>query len=130
MLKSSAPAEVKQEDPLEYYAKQTAQIEVSLFRNSIIPLYLNTTTFCRVLCTQKSIFMAIALYQIVREDRSMEQIVYPVHLICEYLTEESKVRVFNTTELDEQGSKVTNFFKQTSFLHNEMKWQKKLRSMC
>lgn len=28
MLKSSAPAEVKQEDPLEYYAKQTAQIEV------------------------------------------------------------------------------------------------------
>ncbi|MCI4380792.1 hypothetical protein PGIGA_G00244100 [Pangasianodon gigas] len=93
MLKSSAPAEVKQEDPLEYYAKHTAQIEI------------------------------------VREDRSMEQIVYPVHPICEYLTEESKFRVFNTTELDEQGSKVTNFFEQSSFLHNEMEWQKKLRSM-
>uniref|UniRef100_A0A669DV13 Inositol 1,4,5-trisphosphate receptor n=1 Tax=Oreochromis niloticus TaxID=8128 RepID=A0A669DV13_ORENI len=67
--------------------------------------------------------------KIVREDRSMEQIVFPVHPICEFLTEESKVRVFNTTELDEQGSKVTHFFEQTSFLHGEMEWQKKLRSM-
>lgn len=66
--------------------------------------------------------------QIVREDRSMEQIVFPVHPICEFLTEESKVRVFTTTEQDEQGSKVTHFFDQTSFLHNEMEWQKKLRS--
>lgn len=32
MLKSSAPAEVKQEDPLEYYAKQTSQIEVSFLK--------------------------------------------------------------------------------------------------
>ncbi|XP_038164932.1 inositol 1,4,5-trisphosphate receptor type 3-like [Cyprinodon tularosa] len=59
----------------------------------------------------------------------MEQIVFPVHPICEFLTEESKVRVFNTTEQDEQGSKVTHFFEQTSFLHGEMEWQKKLRSM-
>ncbi|XP_037540503.1 inositol 1,4,5-trisphosphate receptor type 3 [Nematolebias whitei] len=66
---------------------------------------------------------------IVREDRSMEQIVFPVHPICEFLTEESKFRVFNTTEQDEQGSKVTHFFDQTSFLHGEMEWQKKLRSM-
>lgn len=66
--------------------------------------------------------------QIVREDHSMEQIVFPIHPICEYLTEESKVRVFNSTEQDEQGSKVTQFFEQTSFLHNEMEWQKKLRS--
>ncbi|XP_031422658.1 inositol 1,4,5-trisphosphate receptor type 3 isoform X2 [Clupea harengus] len=67
--------------------------------------------------------------EIVREDHSMEQIVFPIHPICEYLTEESKVRVFNSTEQDEQGSKVTQFFEQTSFLHNEMEWQKKLRSM-
>uniref|UniRef100_A0A8C1LRK3 Inositol 1,4,5-trisphosphate receptor n=1 Tax=Cyprinus carpio TaxID=7962 RepID=A0A8C1LRK3_CYPCA len=66
---------------------------------------------------------------IVREDRSMEQIVFPVHPICEFLMEESKFRVFTTTEQDEQGSKVTHFFEQTSFLHNEMEWQKKLRSM-
>ncbi|XP_061758763.1 inositol 1,4,5-trisphosphate receptor type 3 [Nerophis ophidion] len=67
--------------------------------------------------------------EIVRDDRSMEQIVFPVHPICEFLTEESKCRVFNTTEQDEQGSKVTQFFEQTSFLHGEMEWQKKLRSM-
>uniref|UniRef100_A0A671YQ11 Inositol 1,4,5-trisphosphate receptor n=1 Tax=Sparus aurata TaxID=8175 RepID=A0A671YQ11_SPAAU len=67
--------------------------------------------------------------EIVRDDRSMEQIVFPVHPICEFLTEESKIRVFNTTEQDEQGSKVTHFFEQTSFLHGEMEWQKKLRSM-
>ncbi|XP_061662470.1 inositol 1,4,5-trisphosphate receptor type 3 isoform X14 [Syngnathoides biaculeatus] len=67
--------------------------------------------------------------EIVREDRSLEQIVFPVHPICEFLTEESKLRVFNTTEQDEQGSKVTHFFEQTSFLHGEMEWQKKLRSM-
>ncbi|XP_035999107.1 inositol 1,4,5-trisphosphate receptor type 3 isoform X2 [Fundulus heteroclitus] len=93
MLKSTAPAEVVDQDPLEYYDQLTAQIEI------------------------------------VREDRSMEQIVFPVHPICEFLTEESKVRVFNTTEQDEQGSKVTHFFEQTSFLHGEMEWQKKLRSM-
>nr|XP_057941160.1 inositol 1,4,5-trisphosphate receptor type 3 [Doryrhamphus excisus] len=67
--------------------------------------------------------------EIVRDDRSMEQIVFPVHPICEFLTEESKFRVFNTTEQDEQGSKVTHFFEQSSFLHGEMEWQKKLRSM-
>ncbi|XP_072569106.1 inositol 1,4,5-trisphosphate-gated calcium channel ITPR3 [Paramormyrops kingsleyae] len=67
--------------------------------------------------------------EIVRDDRSMEQIIFPVHPICQFLTEESKVRIFNTTEQDEQGSKVTDFFQQTTFLHNEMKWQKKLRSM-
>uniref|UniRef100_A0A3B4D8X1 Inositol 1,4,5-trisphosphate receptor n=1 Tax=Pygocentrus nattereri TaxID=42514 RepID=A0A3B4D8X1_PYGNA len=91
MLKSSVPAEIQEEDPLDFYDHHTAQIEI------------------------------------VRDDRSMEQIIFPVHPICEFLTEESKFRVFNTTEQDEQGSKVTHFFEQTSFLHNEMEWQKKLR---
>uniref|UniRef100_A0A8C2JXI5 Inositol 1,4,5-trisphosphate receptor n=1 Tax=Cyprinus carpio TaxID=7962 RepID=A0A8C2JXI5_CYPCA len=93
MLNLNKQQEEQQEDPLEYYDRQTAQIEI------------------------------------VREDRSMEQIVFPVHPICEFLMEESKFRVFTTTEQDEQGSKVTHFFDQTSFLHNEMEWQKKLRSM-
>ncbi|KAG8588891.1 hypothetical protein GDO81_006140 [Engystomops pustulosus] len=66
---------------------------------------------------------------IVRSDRSMEQIVFPVPNICKFLTEETKHRVFTTTEQDEQGSKVSDFFDQSSFLHNEMEWQKKLRSM-
>lgn len=66
--------------------------------------------------------------QIVRHDRTMEQIVFPVPNICEYLTEESMVRVFTTTERDDQGSKVNDFFQQFDNLYNEMRWQKKIRS--
>uniref|UniRef100_A0A8C4VMW8 Inositol 1,4,5-trisphosphate receptor n=1 Tax=Gopherus evgoodei TaxID=1825980 RepID=A0A8C4VMW8_9SAUR len=69
-----------------------------------------------------------AQIEIVRHDRTMEQIVFPVPNICEFLTRESKSRVFNTTERDEQGSKVNDFFQQTEDLYNEMKWQKKIRS--
>lgn len=58
----------------------------------------------------------------------MEQIVFPVPNICEYLTEESKMRVFTTTERDDQGSKVNDFFQQFDNLYNEMRWQKKIRS--
>lgn len=58
----------------------------------------------------------------------MEQIVFPVPNICEYLTEESKVRVFTSTERDDQGSKVNDFFQQFDNLYNEMRWQKKIRS--
>uniref|UniRef100_A0A4W6EAE0 Inositol 1,4,5-trisphosphate receptor n=1 Tax=Lates calcarifer TaxID=8187 RepID=A0A4W6EAE0_LATCA len=68
-----------------------------------------------------------AQIEIVRHDRSMEQIVFPVPNICEYLTEESKVRVFTTTERDDQGSKVNDFFQQFDNLYNEMRWQKKIR---
>ncbi|XP_064425349.1 inositol 1,4,5-trisphosphate receptor type 3 [Latimeria chalumnae] len=93
MLKSTTPIQEEEEDPLVYYERHTAQIEI------------------------------------VRQDRTMEQIVFPVPSICEYLTKDSKHRVFTTTEQDEQGSKVSDFFEQSSFLHNEMVWQKKLRNM-
>uniref|UniRef100_A0A452DXP2 Inositol 1,4,5-trisphosphate receptor n=1 Tax=Capra hircus TaxID=9925 RepID=A0A452DXP2_CAPHI len=93
MLKSSAPVQEQEEDPLAYYENHTSQIEI------------------------------------VRQDRSMEQIVFPVPGICQFLTEETKHRLFTTTEQDEQGSKVSDFFDQSSFLHNEMEWQRKLRSM-
>ncbi|KAG8142582.1 hypothetical protein E2320_005792 [Naja naja] len=69
-----------------------------------------------------------AQIEIVRHDRTMEQIVFPVPNVCEFLTHESKCRVFNTTERDEQGSKVNDFFQQTEDLYNEMKWQRKIRS--
>ncbi|KAF7246678.1 Inositol 1,4,5-trisphosphate receptor type 2, partial [Varanus komodoensis] len=69
-----------------------------------------------------------AQIEIVRRDRTMEQIVFPVPNICEFLTHESKYRVFNTTERDEQGSKVNDFFQQAEDLYNEMKWQKKIRN--
>ncbi|XP_039563997.1 inositol 1,4,5-trisphosphate receptor type 2 isoform X2 [Passer montanus] len=69
-----------------------------------------------------------AQIEIVRHDRTMEKIVFPVPNICEFLTRESKSRVFSTTERDEQGSKVIDFFQQTDDLYNEMKWQKKIRN--
>lgn len=68
-----------------------------------------------------------AQIEIVRSDRTMERIVFPVPPICEYLTKESKNRIFFTIERDEQGSKVSDFFQSTEDLFNEMKWQKELR---
>lgn len=65
--------------------------------------------------------------QIVRQDRTMEEIVFPVPNICEFLTLESKLRVYYTTERDEQGSKINDFFLSAEDLFNEMNWQKKLR---
>lgn len=57
----------------------------------------------------------------------MEEIVFPVPNICEFLTCESKLRVYYTTERDEQGSKINDFFLRSEDLFNEMNWQKKLR---
>ncbi|GFY58922.1 inositol 1,4,5-trisphosphate receptor type 1 [Trichonephila inaurata madagascariensis] len=68
-----------------------------------------------------------AQIEIVRHDRTMEQIVFPVPQICEFLTRESKMQVYFKAERDEQGSKVSDFFERTDDLFNEMKWQKKLR---
>ncbi|XP_021179022.2 inositol 1,4,5-trisphosphate receptor type 2 isoform X2 [Fundulus heteroclitus] len=68
-----------------------------------------------------------AQIEIVRHDRSMEKIVFPVPNICEYLTEEAKTCVFTTTERDDQGSKVNDFFQQFDNLYNGMRWQKKIR---
>uniref|UniRef100_A0A673CXM9 Inositol 1,4,5-trisphosphate receptor n=1 Tax=Sphaeramia orbicularis TaxID=375764 RepID=A0A673CXM9_9TELE len=68
-----------------------------------------------------------AKHTIVRNDRTMEQIVFPVPNICKYLTKESKTRVKETTERDDQGSKVNDFFQQFDNLYNEMRWQKKIQ---
>ncbi|XP_067316149.1 LOW QUALITY PROTEIN: inositol 1,4,5-trisphosphate-gated calcium channel ITPR1 [Pseudorasbora parva] len=66
--------------------------------------------------------------EIVRQDRTMEQIVFPVPNICSFLTNESKLRVYYGTERDEQGSKINDFFLHADDLFNEMRWQKKLRA--
>jgi hypothetical protein len=68
-----------------------------------------------------------AQIEIIREDRAMEQIVFPVPTICEYLTKETKQRIFLMTEKDEQNSKITGFFQELDSMWNEMKWQRKLR---
>lgn len=68
-----------------------------------------------------------AQIEIVRHDRTMEQIVFPVPSVCEFLTEESKINVYHTCERDDQNSKVSDFFDRTEELFREMQWQKKLR---
>ena len=63
-----------------------------------------------------------------RHDRKMERIVFPVPNVCEYLTDETQMRVYYTAERDDQGSKVSDFFERCDDMFNEMKWQKSLRS--
>ena len=57
----------------------------------------------------------------------MEQIVFPIPEMCEYLTRDTQMRVFTTAERDDQGSKVAEFFQRHDDMFHEMKWQKKLR---
>ena len=52
---------------------------------------------------------------------------FPVPTICEYLTSETKQKIFLLTEKDEQNSKITGFFEAVESMWDEMKWQKKLR---
>lgn len=70
-----------------------------------------------------------AQIEIVRQDRTLEQIVFPIPEICEYITTDTKIKVLHTAERDEQGSKVSEFFERTESMFNEMKWQKKLRGI-
>ncbi|XP_018320612.1 inositol 1,4,5-trisphosphate receptor isoform X2 [Agrilus planipennis] len=69
-----------------------------------------------------------AQIEIVRQDRTLEQIVFPIPEICEYITTDTKIKVLHTAEKDDQGSKVADFFERTEEMFNEMKWQKKLRA--
>ena len=41
---------------------------------------------------------------------TFSQIVFPIPEICEYLTDETKVKLFTNAERDDQGSKVRFFF--------------------
>lgn len=124
MLKSSAPAQEEEEDPLAYYENHTSQIEVETHGGRGAGVRAARSA----LEASAQVRPCACMCQIVRQDRSMEQIVFPVPGICQFLTEETKHRLFTTTEQDEQGSKVSDFFDQSSFLHNEMEWQRKLRS--
>lgn len=69
-----------------------------------------------------------AQIEIVRDNRKMERVVFPVPQICEYLTHETKTNVFQNTEQDERGSKIPNFFQKVDDLFEEMKWQRELQT--
>lgn len=65
--------------------------------------------------------------EILRNDRSLQQIVFPVPTLCEYLTDEKMKKVKTSCEQDEKGSKVSDFFSKFDEMYEEMKWQRKLR---
>lgn len=72
-----------------------------------------------------------AQIEIVREGDEkdyLETVVFQIPPVCSFLTNDTKDRIFRTTEGDEKGSKVTNFFEQRDSLIYEMEWQKKLRN--
>lgn len=70
-----------------------------------------------------------AQIEIVRGNRNqMERVVFPVPQICEYLTHETKLNVYQNTEQDERGSKIPNFFQCVDDLFDEMKWQEELQT--
>lgn len=52
---------------------------------------------------------------------------FPIPEICGFLTEETKLHVYNTAERDEQGSKVADFFERVEDMYSEMIWQRDLR---
>lgn len=96
--------------------------------NKELSVYLKSKTSNQEYSEALSYYAAhTAQIEIIREDRAIEQIVFPVPTICEYLTEETKQRIFLTTEKDEQNSKIPGFFNQVDSMWNEMKWQRKLR---
>jgi inositol 1,4,5-triphosphate receptor type 1 len=57
----------------------------------------------------------------------MEQIMFPIPTVCENLTQETKLKVYLTTEKDEENSKINGFFNSVDSMFNEMKWQRKLK---
>lgn len=119
MLKPSVSnTDAKVNQALEYYASHTAQIEVTTF---------DTWNEMRASCSRECYVTCSVLFQIVRHDRTLEQIVFPIPEMCEYLTEETKLKVLHTAERDDQGSKVSDFFERTEDMLHEMQWQKKLR---
>eukprot|EP01135_Chromosphaera_perkinsii_P009083 Nk52_evm14s1607 gene=Nk52_evmTU14s1607 len=64
--------------------------------------------------------------EIVKDDR-LEEVLFPINPLCEFLTEESKRNVIFKTPRDEQGSKIPGFFRQTNDLYREMIWQSTLQ---
>jgi len=69
-----------------------------------------------------------AQIEIVRGNREMERVVFPVPQICEYLTHETKLNVYHNTEQDERGCKIPHFFQSIDDLFDEMKWQRELQT--
>ena len=52
---------------------------------------------------------------------------FPIPRVCENLTQETKQKIYLTTEKDDENSKIKGFFNSIDSMWNEMKWQRKLK---
>ena len=61
-------------------------------------------------------------------DGQFETVVFPIPPVCWYLTPSTRDSIVNDTAVDNEESKVPDFFARSLTLQDEMKWQKKLTS--
>ncbi|KAF0991205.1 hypothetical protein HZS_6306, partial [Henneguya salminicola] len=65
--------------------------------------------------------------EIVRKNRSLETIVFAIPEICHFLPEFNKTKILNSCDVDQDNSKVSDFFAKTEFLQQEMVRHKNLQ---
>merc|ERR1719300_571913 len=68
-----------------------------------------------------------AKIEIVRSDSSIEQIVFPVPEVCQFLKEESKKKFYLNAEEDDEGYRASYFLRECDGLIDEIHWQKYLQ---
>lgn len=98
-------------------------VQIDRKYNYVVPGLLGKQITEQITSTQKKVLNL----QIVRRDRTLERVVFPINDICSYLTKDTKDYVYNNTERDNQGSKVTEFFDEWETMYHEMIWQRKLQ---
>lgn len=102
--------------------------QLALYNKEIGQLLKTVQTDAKVAEALRYYSSHTAQIEVVRHDRTLEQIVFPIPEICEYLTEDTKITTYTNAEKDDQGSKVADFFFKVDDMFQEMQWQKKLRS--
>ena len=65
--------------------------------------------------------------EIYRNDK-LEKIFFPIPELCQFLSQSSKQEIMKGVDVDEQGSKIPEFFMRVQDLYENMKWQRKLKS--
>ena len=65
--------------------------------------------------------------EIYRNDK-LEKIFFPIPALCQFLSQSSKRELLQGVDVDEQGSKIPEFFMRVQDLYENMKWQRKLKS--
>ncbi|CAG9800819.1 unnamed protein product [Chironomus riparius] len=63
-----------------------------------------------------------AQIEIVKNDRTLEDVMFPIPKLCKNLSQEAKSKIFLSCERDLQGSKIPDFFSKANELLDELEW--------